>query len=128
MPKEFIYRGKTLEELRALDIREFAQYLKSRDRRYLLRQFASVEKFISRCKKKIQAGKPIRTHFRDMIIVPALVDMTICVHNGKDFVPVKIVPEMLGHRLGEFAITRKKVQHSAPGIGATRSSAALSVK
>ena len=128
MPKEFIYRGKTLEELRALDIREFARYLKSRDRRHVLRQFATIEKFIARCKKKIQAGKPIRTHCRDTLIVPALVDMIIYVHNGKDFAQVKIVPEMLGHRLGEFAITRKKVQHSAPGIGATRSSAALSVK
>ena len=50
------------------------------------------------------------------------------IHNGKEFVMIKITEEMLGHRLGEFAATRKKVAHSSPGIGATRSSASLSVR
>ena len=50
------------------------------------------------------------------------------VHNGKEFVIVNITPEMIGHYIGEFALTRKKVAHHAPGIGATRSSASLSVK
>jgi len=125
---EFLFRGKTLEELNQLKIREFAKFLKSRTRRNLLRQFDTVEKFLSRIEKKKKKGKLIRTHSRAMVIVPAMVGLTINVHDGKSFAPVKIVAEMLGHRLGEFALTRKKVQHSAPGIGATKSSAALSVK
>ena len=44
----------------------------------------------------------------------------IGVHNGKEFIPIDIKEEMVGHRLGEFALTRKKVQHGAAGIGASR--------
>ena len=126
--KEFTYRGKTLEELKELNIREFAKLLKSNERRTVLRQTEMIEKFISRAKNKIEKKKQIRTHLRDLIIVPEIVNMTIGVHNGKDFVVVKILGEMLGHRLGEFSVTRSKVKHGAAGIGATRSSASMSVK
>jgi len=128
MEKKIIYRGKELQELKEMDIREFSKYLKARQRRTILRKYDVIEKFLKKCRKKIEKGKPIRTHLRDVIIVPQMVEMAILVHNGKEFVPVKIVPEMLGHRLGEFAMTRKQVKHGAPGIGATRSSAAMSVK
>ena len=94
----------------------------------MLRQFASIEKFIASVEKKQKKGKQIKTHLRDITIVPALIGLRIYIHNGKDFSPVDIMPEMLGHKLGEFALTRKKVEHSAPGIGATKRSAALSVK
>ena len=126
--KEFTYRGKTLEELKELPIREFAKLLKSNERRTVLRQTEMIEKFISRAKNKIEKKKQIRTHLRDLIIVPQIVNMTIGVHNGKDFVAVRILGEMLGHRLGEFSVTRSKVKHGAAGIGATRSSASMSVK
>ncbi len=63
-----------------------------------------------------------------MIILPEMVGKTIKVHNGKTFLPVSIVGDMIGHYLGEFVLTRNRVQHSAPGIGATKSSGALSVK
>jgi len=125
---EFMYRGKTIEELKKLDVREFARYLPSRERRSILRNFQIIEKFIKSCQEKISNRKPIRTHLRDIIIVPLMVEWTINVHNGKEFKPVKITPEMIGHRLGEFSLTRGKVEHGAPGIGATRSSAAMSVK
>ncbi|MEM1535884.1 MAG: 30S ribosomal protein S19 [Candidatus Pacearchaeota archaeon] len=128
MVKEFLFRGKTLEELKKMDLREFAKYLKSRQRRSVLRQSHVIEKFLKRIEKKKAKGKPIRTHLRDLIIVPQMVGLTIYVHNGKEFIPVKINEEMLGHRLGEFALTRKQVKHGAPGIGATRSTAFLSVK
>lgn len=128
MVREFNFRGKTIEELKQLDTREFSKYLKSRQRRAVLRQFDAIERFITRCEKKQQKGKPIRTHLRHLVIVPRMVGLTIYVYNGKSFVQVKIITEMLGHRLGEFSTTRTKVQHGAPGIGATRSSAALSVK
>lgn len=128
MPQEFTYRGKTIEELKQLDTREFAKFLKSRQRRTILRQFDVIERFIKNCEKKLEKGKPIRTHLRNLVIVPKMIGMTIYVYNGKQYIQVKIVGEMLGHRLGEFSVTRGKVTHGAPGIGATRSSAALSVK
>ena len=63
-----------------------------------------------------------------MIIVPDMLGLTILVYQGKEFFPVSVSEEMLGHYLGEFAQTRVKVKHSAPGIGATKSSASVSVK
>ncbi len=128
MPKEFLYRGKKIEELKAMDTREFAKYLGSDSRRSVLRHFEVIEKFIKKCKKKSEKGKQIKTHQRDLVIVPNMIDYTIYIHNGKEFAQIKIIPEMMGHRLGEFSATRKKVEHGAPGIGATKSSAALSVK
>ncbi|UZE93632.1 MAG: 30S ribosomal protein S19 [Candidatus Pacearchaeota archaeon] len=128
MVKEFNYRGKTLSELKTIDLREFSKFLPSRERRSLLRQSEIVERFLKHCEKKMAKGKPIKTHLRDLIIVPQMVNLTINVYNGKTFLPVKIVEEMMGHRLGEFAHTRGKIQHGTPGIGATRSSAFLSVK
>jgi len=128
MAKEFLYRGKNLEELNKLDVREFAKFLPSRKKRSVLRQFDKIEAFVKRCKKKIEKKKKIRVHARNIIIVPQLIGLTIFIHSGKEFQPVTIIPEMLGHYLGEFVLTRQKVEHSAPGIGATRSSAALSVK
>ena len=128
MVKEFTFRGKTIEELKQLDTREFAKFLKSRQRRAVLRQFDIIENFVSRCEKKIKKKKLIRTHLRNLVVVPRMVGLTINVYNGKNYVPVRIIPEMLGHRLGEFSTTRTKVKHGAAGIGATRSSAALSVK
>ena len=128
MVKEFLYKGKSIEELKKMDVREFAKLVPSRKRRSLLRQFDKIEKFVQRCNEKVSAKKKIRTHSRNLIIVPHLVGLTINVHNGKEFQPVEITAEMVAHYLGEFALTRRKVQHSAPGIGATRSSAALSVK
>ena len=126
--KEKIFRGQTLEDLQKLEVREFSKLLKSRPRRAILRNFSGVQNFIIRCQKKMAKKKIPRTHKRDLVIVPAMVGMTIGVHNGKEFTPVIISMEMLGHRLGEFAMTRKFTKHGAAGVGATKSSAALSVK
>jgi len=126
--KETLYKGKTFEELKLVNIREFAKLITSRERRTILRQAEKIEKFLKKSEKKLSKNKAIRTHEREMIIVPKMLGWEVQVHNGKEFVPVKITEEMLNHRLGEFAMTRKKVEHSAPGIGATRSSSFLSVK
>lgn len=126
--KEFRYRGKNLEELKKLDTREFAKLVGADSRRFVLRHFDIIEKFVEKCRKNAGKSKPIKTHLRYLVIVPGMVNYTIGIHNGKEFVSIKIIPEMLGHRLGEFATTRRKVEHGAPGIGATKSSAALSVK
>jgi small subunit ribosomal protein S19 len=128
MQKIETHRGKTVEELKKMDIREFAKYVDSRARRTLLRQTSTIEKFVKKCRECTERNKQIRTHLRDIVIVPEMVGLTIHIHNGKTFMPVVIVAEMLGHRLGEFAMTREKVEHGAPGIGATKSSAAASVK
>lgn len=128
MAKEFLFKGKTLEELQTLDTRAFAKFLPSRQRRTILRQFQEIESFVNVCNEKINNKKAIRTHLRNIIIVPQMVGMTIHVHKGNGFESVKISEEMLGHRLGEFAPTRQKVKHGAAGIGATRSSASRAVK
>lgn len=122
--KEMLYRGQTLEHLKTLDVREFAKYLPSRSRRSVLRKFDVVEKFVKLCEKNNANKKKIKTHMRDIVIVPRLVGMTIAVHSGKSFEDVRITHEMLGHRLGEFTMTRKKVSHGEAGIGSTKSSKA----
>ena len=126
--KEFRFRGKTLDELKQLDIREFAKLIPSRKRRTLLRNTDVAEMFIARSDKKISKNKKIKTHIRNIVIVPRMVGMRIGIYNGRNFEDVEILPEMLGHRLGEFSLTRTSVKHGAAGIGATRSSASRSVK
>jgi len=128
MAKEFLFRGKTLEELKQMDVREFAKCLKSRQRRTVLRQFQKIENFIKRCERKITNKKSIKTHSRDIVIVPKMIGMSIQVYNGKTFIPVRIIEEMLGHRLGEFSLTRSRIKHGAAGVGATRGSKFKSVK
>ncbi len=120
--KQITFRGKTIEELKGLEIREFAKYLTSRTRRTVLRQFQDIENFVSRAKKKIEKNKPVRTHKRTIIVVPQMVGMKIQTYNGREFVPVEITGQMLGHRLGEFSMTRAKIKHSGAGIGATKGS------
>jgi len=122
--KIFTFRGKTIDELKTLDVREFAKYLKSRQRRAVLRQFQELEDFISRAKRKIEKNKQIKTHKRHLIIVPQMVGMKISIYSGKEFFPVEIMKEMLGHRLGEFSLTRSKVKHGGAGLGATKGSKA----
>ncbi len=127
MAKEFTYKGKTVEELKGLSIQEFSKLLPARQRRSLSRGFTDTHK---RLLKKIESNpkKNIRTQCRDIIILPKMVGLTIYVHNGKAYIPVTILPEMVGFYLGEFTLTRTRVKHSAPGIGATRSSTAMATK
>jgi len=124
--KEFAYRGKTLEELQKMSLKEFAELLPSEKRRSVKRGLAHRQKKVYEDVKKNKAN--IKTHARDMVILPLMVGKTILVHSGKSFEAVRVEPEMIGHRLGEFVQTRKKVEHSAPGIGATKSTASISVK
>ena len=112
-------------------MQDFAKLVPARNRRTILRGFTDAQK---RLLKKISATrvgtfkKNIKTHCREMVILPEMIGLIIHVHNGKVFMPVAVVFEMLGHRLGEFVDTRSRIKHSAPGIGATRSSASQSVK
>ena len=124
--KEFSYRGKSIDELKEMSIKQFAELLPARERRSLIRGMPDIHKKLL---AELKKGKnDVKTHCRDMIILPEMVGKLIRVHGGKGFEPVRVEADMVGHRLGEFVLTRKKVSHSAPGIGATRSSASMSVR
>jgi len=134
MPKEFMYRGRTLEQLESMSMDEFILLLPSRHRRSLQRGLKPEQRILL---EKIRAAKEalnkgqsviIKTHARDMVILPEMVGVTLQLHNGKEFIPVEITPEMIGHYLGEFAITNKPVKHGQPGIGASRSSMYVPLK
>jgi len=120
--KEFTYKGKTIDELKTLEVREFAKFLRSRQRRTLLRNFQEVEEFINRSKEKLAKNKPIRTHQRSLIVVPEMVGWKIFIYNGNKFVAVEVTRDMLGHVFGEFAPTRARIKHSKAGVGATKGS------
>ncbi|MSS74106.1 30S ribosomal protein S19 [Candidatus Pacearchaeota archaeon] len=122
--KEKKFCGLSVEQLQSLSLRDSLKYMPARSRRSLLRHPEFVEKFIKSAEEKISRKKKIRTHLRDLIIIPKMIGMEIAVYNGKSFENLKVEMEMIGHRLGEFALTRQKVNHSAAGIGATRGSKA----
>lgn len=124
--KIFRYRGKTFDEIKNLKLNEFMEIIPARERRSLKRGFTPEEKALV---DNLQQGKTeIKTHCRDMVILPIMVGKKLLVYMGNKFEPVIVTEEMLGHRLGEFVLTRKRLKHNAPGIGATKSSGALSVK
>jgi len=129
---EFSYRGHTLDELQELSLDEVAELLPARQRRSITRGLTDEQqKLLEKARDadpEETANNPIRTHLRDMPIVPDFVDLTFAVHNGQSFERVKIEPEMLGHYLGEFQLTRTSVEHGQAGIGATRSSKFVPLK
>lgn len=127
MARQFLYKGKTLEELQRMSIEEFARLTTSRIKRTLKRGLSERQKKLLENLRKYPE-KFHRTHERDMVILPEMVGKRVGVHNGKEFVPVIITEQMIGHRLGEFALTRQRVKHSAPGVGATRASKHVPLK
>jgi small subunit ribosomal protein S19 len=126
--KEFAYRGLSLEELQKLSMEELLPLLPSRIRRSLKRGLTVKQNKLLNDIEKAQHGDTIRTHCRDMPVLPSFVGHTIHIHNGKEFQRLNIEPDMIGHYLGEFAITRQKVKHTGPGVGATRSSKFMPLK
>jgi len=124
---KFEMRGKELEEIKKMSTDEFMLLIKSRDRRVLKRGMNDYQKKLL---KKIRKDpkKFHRTKSREMVIVPEMLGVKMGVHNGKEYTIVEIKPEMLGHRLGEFSLTRRSVKHSSPGFGATRSSKFVPLK
>jgi small subunit ribosomal protein S19 len=124
---KFVFRGKELEEIQKMSINEFSKLLKSRKRRSLRRGLTEVEKKLLEKIKKNPA-KFHRTRCRDMIILPDMIGVKIGIYNGKEYVTVEIKPDLLGYRLGQLVMTRKKVEHSSPGFGATRSSKFVPLK
>ena len=125
--KEFTFRGYTLDELQKLSLEEIMPLLTARARRSYSRGLNPEEQmFVDRL---LNGDKPVlRTHRREIVILPSFVGKKVAVHNGKEFKEVEIKPEMIGHYLGEFSQTRRAVKHSGPGVGATRSSKFMPLK
>jgi small subunit ribosomal protein S19 len=133
--KVFKYKGYTLEELQEMSLEEVMKLYPARQRRslkrgFLPRQQKVLDKMRKLNKEGTKDGRPVvvRTHCRDMIVLPEMVGTTFAIYDGHNFVEVKITPEMLGHYFGEFAPTRQRVQHGDPGMGATRSSMFVPLK
>ena len=132
--KEFTYRGFTMEELSQMELwpsegseNSIIELLPSRARRSIGRGMSvENEHFLDRVRRN--SSKTVRTHRRDMPILPEFVGRRIAIHNGQNFVELDVKPEMIGHYLGEFALSRKNVAHSGPGVGATRSSKHVALK
>ncbi len=131
MVKEFKYRGLSIEELQGLSLEKLFELLPARARRSLTRGITDSKRKLLEEIKLAKAGKlktPIKTHLRDVIVLPYMVGLNINVFSGKEFLPVDIKPDMVGHYLGEFAMTNKRVIHGAPGVGASRSSLYVPLK
>ncbi|KAI0503923.1 hypothetical protein KFK09_014869 [Dendrobium nobile] len=117
--RKFSYRGVDLDQLLDMGTDELVKLFPARARRRLS------------SKRDAPAGEkpePVRTHLRNMIIVPEMIGSIIGVYNGKTFNQVEIKPEMIGHYLAEFSISYKPVKHGRPGIGATHSSRFIPLK
>lgn len=127
MAREFLYKGYTLDELKGMSIEQLSQLFTARMRRSIKRGWTEEQDTFLKT-LRASSDKVVRTHARDMIILPEMVGRKLAVHNGKEFTYITIEPEMIGHMLGEYALTRKPVKHSAAGIGATRSTKFISVK
>ena|SRR3989344_4638304 len=128
---EIKYRGKPIDEINKMDLNQLAKLLPSRQRRSIKRGLLEQHKELMLKIKKAKEGKYkkiIKTHARDMIVLPEMVGLQLHIHNGKAFKMIPIVEEMIGVYFGELVLTRSKVQHSAPGIGATKSSTAIASK
>jgi len=126
MAKEkFSYRGKTLDELKAMSLNELAELLPSKTRRTIKRGFPEKYK---KLRDQIRLKDNVKTHLRDMIVLPEMVGKTVRIHDGHKFEPITFKEETIGHLFGEFVMTRKKIKHNKPGVGATRSSANISLK
>ena len=132
MAKEFVFRNKSLSELEQMSLEQFGLLVNSRGRRSLKRGFnKQLMKRIDKAIVLVKAGKeqkPIRTHLRDTIIIPKMIGLQFAVYKGNSFERVQVVPEMLGHYLGEMVLTRKRLLHGKAGIGATKSSTAITAR
>merc|ERR1711964_679392 len=129
------YRGLEIEQLLELKNEELSELVHARARRRfqrgLKRKPMVLMKKLRKAKSECEPNeKPavVKTHLRDMIIVPEMIGSVVGIYNGKVFNAVEIKPEMVGFYLGEFSITYKPVRHGRPGIGATHSSRFIPLK
>jgi small subunit ribosomal protein S19 len=126
--REFTLRGKTLDELKALSLEQLALLLPARQRRTLTRGFNEEQRRFLEKLAEVDGTEAIRTHCRDVLVLPSHVGRRVAVYTGKEFKEIEVRPEMIGHFYGEFALTRRFEKHSGPGVGATRSSKFMPLK
>lgn len=129
---EFTYRGHTIDELQEMSLEDVAELFPARQRRTIKRglpeEHQKLLESVRSADPEDTANNPIRTHLRDMPILPSFVGKTFAVYDGENFERVDVQPEMVGHYLGEFQLTRRQVEHGQAGIGATRSSKFVPLK
>jgi len=128
MVKEFTYHGLSKEELDNISNEKLFKLFTARVRRSLTRGINDDKRKLMEEMKDKNNKNPIKTHLRDVIILPYMIGKTVQVFSGKEFVPVIITIQMVGHYLGEYVITNKRVNHGAPGVGASRSSLYVPLK
>ena len=131
MVKQFTYRGLSQKELESLSLDKLLKLFPARARRSLSCGINDNKRKLIGEMKDAKSGilkNPINTHLRDVLILPTMVGVTVNVFSGKEFRPVAITTEMVGHYLGEYVITNKRVSHGAPGVGASRSSLYVPLK
>ena len=128
MVKEFTYHGLSKEELDNISNEKLLKLFTARVRRSLTRGINDDKRKLMEEMKDKNNKNPIKTHLRDLIILPYMVGVTVHIFSGKEFVPITITLQMVGHYLGEYVITNKRVNHGAPGVGASRSSLYVPLK
>ena len=124
--KESFYRGVSITDLQAMPESKVIELLPARARRTFKRPLndyiVKVRKQINLAIQDLKSGKNprrIKTHQRSIILLPSMVGLTMEVYTGQKFEKLTILPEMIGHYVGEYVLTRKRVQHGAAGVGAT---------
>ena len=126
--REFTLHGHTLPELQAMPLEALAKVLTARARRTLRRGFNADQRIFLEKIRTFPADKALRTHGRDILVLPNHVGHRVAIFNGKEFKEIEVRPEMIGHYYGEFSLTRRFEKHSGPGVGATRSSKFMPLK
>ncbi len=126
--REFSYRGRSLADLKAMDLPTLAGVLTARARRSIRRGFNTETSAFFERMRTTPAEKVVRTHCRDALVLPEHVGRRVSIYSGKEFKEIEVRPEMIGHYYGEFCLTRRFEKHSGPGVGATRSSKFMPLK
>jgi len=126
--RKYSYRGIDLDKLLDLSNQDLMELFRARQRRKfsrgIKRKPITLLKKLRKAKKETSYGeKPeaVKTHLRNMVIVPEMIGSVVGVYNGKQFINVEIKPDMIGQYLAEFAITYKPIAHGRAGLGATKS-------
>merc|ERR1712141_890088 len=121
--RKFTYRGVDLDQLLDMNNEQLMELFPCRIRRKIGRGLKRKPMALIKKLRKKKKGCPpnekpdvVKTHLRDMIIVPEMTGSIVGVYNGKTFNQVEIKPEMIGPYLGEFSIPYKPVKHGRPGI------------
>ncbi|CAO1638585.1 unnamed protein product [Sympodiomycopsis kandeliae] len=133
--RKYSYRGHELDKLLDMSNEEFMQIVHARVRRRfqrgLNRKPMGLIKKLRKAKAEAPPNEkpaPVKTHLRDMIVVPEMIGSVISIYNGKVFNTIEVKPEMTGHYLAEFSMSYIPTRHGKPGLGSTNSSRFIPLK